>query len=112
MKKGSFLNIEDLRLMNRYGKHAGMLYDTFNDYYSVVHQEEGVLSDKVKELIALGASVATHCMPCIHLHTEKALKAGATKEEVAETIFVASMLGAASALTHGVVAVKAMEETE
>jgi AhpD family alkylhydroperoxidase len=108
--QGCFVAKEDLREMNQYARLAPMSYDVFNDYYRQVMEEDGVLSKKVRELVAIGAAHAAKCSPCIYLHTEKAKRAGATKEEITEAIFVASLIGAASALTHGTTALRLVGE--
>ncbi|MCH7664989.1 MAG: carboxymuconolactone decarboxylase family protein [Acidobacteria bacterium] len=63
--------------------------------------EEGTLSVKVKELIALGVAMTTQCPYCIGIHTDKATQAGATEKEMAEAVFVAAALRAGGAMTHG-----------
>lgn len=50
------------------------------------------LEKKEKELIAIALSVAVKCEPCIKRHVSSALRAGATEEEIAETIAVAIMM--------------------
>jgi AhpD family alkylhydroperoxidase len=55
-----------------------------------------VLDRKTKELIAIAASLATHCMGCLEGHIKKALKFGATKEELSETIAITMGVSAAS----------------
>ncbi|KPP86721.1 MAG: gamma-carboxymuconolactone decarboxylase subunit-like protein [Rhodobacteraceae bacterium HLUCCO07] len=49
-------------------------------------KENGALSFKEKEYVALGIAVATHCMPCIAFHVEALVKAGATRDEVADVL--------------------------
>ncbi len=44
------------------------------------------LSDKIKELVAVGASITANCQPCLAYHTEKAVASGADAEEIAEAI--------------------------
>lgn len=44
------------------------------------------LSDKLKELVAVGASVTANCQPCLQHHVEKALEFGAASEEVKAAI--------------------------
>ncbi len=46
---------------------------------------EGALSLREKELIAIGIGMAVRCEPCIYAHVEKAVKAGATREQLIET---------------------------
>src|SRR6478735_579820 len=54
------------------------------------------LDRKTKELIAIAASLATHCMGCLQGHIKKALKYGATKEELSETIAITMGVSAAA----------------
>src|SRR6266487_2198601 len=54
------------------------------------------LDRKTKELIAIAASLATHCNGCLEGHIKKALKYGATKEELSETIAITMGVAAAS----------------
>lgn len=67
---------------------------------------EGSLSVKEKELILVAVTLITACPYCIDTHVKNAKKAGATKEEVAEAIFVASALNAGSAFTKSPTALK------
>lgn len=46
------------------------------------------LSNKVKELVAVGASITANCQPCLQHHVEKALGLGADSEEVKAAIEV------------------------
>ncbi len=70
---------------------------------------EGALTVKHKELIALGIGVASRCEACINSHVEKALKAGASAEEIMEATGVAVMMGGGPAYTHAPVALAALE---
>lgn len=56
----------------------------------------GVLDGKTKELIALSDSVMADCAPCIEYHYRKAVEAGASKEEIAESIAIAMSVSAGS----------------
>jgi AhpD family alkylhydroperoxidase len=47
-----------------------------------------ILEDKIQELIALGASYAVNCKPCMEYHRKKAEKAGATTVEMLAAIAV------------------------
>ncbi len=62
--------------------------------------EEGRLSKKVKGLIAVACTYITRCPYCIEGHARRALKEGATKEEIAEAIAVAAALNAGASLAH------------
>jgi len=74
--------------------------------------KEGALSVKHKELIALGIGVAVRCEPCIDAHVEKALKAGASSEEIMEAAGVAVMMGGGPAYTYAPLVSSALERLE
>lgn len=61
---------------------------------------DGVIPKKYKELIALAVALTTQCPYCLEVHRNAAEAAGATREELAETAFVAVALRAGAALTH------------
>lgn len=65
--------------------------------------KEGTLSVKQKELIALGISIGIRCESCIAFHLTDALKAGATVEEINETIGVSIVMGGGPALMYGAI---------
>jgi len=66
------------------------------EFYKDTYKTEGaVLSRKMKELVAIGASMALNCPNCLDGHIKKALKDGATREEISEVIQVS--LGVAAA---------------
>ncbi|MBN1680925.1 MAG: carboxymuconolactone decarboxylase family protein [Anaerolineae bacterium] len=71
---------------------------------------DGVLSAKVKELIALGIAIAVHCDGCIAFHIHDALAAGASREEIAETIGVAVLMGGGPSVMYGCEALEALEQ--
>ena len=50
------------------------------------------MNEKVKELIAVGASVGAHCQPCLEYHVNKAREAGLTDDEIREAITVGHMV--------------------
>ena len=50
------------------------------------------MDDRMKELIAVGASVSANCQPCLRYHAGKAEKAGAAREEISEAIGVGKMV--------------------
>jgi AhpD family alkylhydroperoxidase len=62
---------------------------------------DGAIPKKYKELIAIAVGLTTQCPYCIEVHRKAAIAAGATRTELAETVFVATALRAGAALTHG-----------
>ena len=55
-------------------------------------------------------AITARCKYCIGIHVEKALKAGATKEEILEAATVAILMGGGPALTYIAEVKKALEE--
>lgn len=53
---------------------------------------QGALSVLEKELMAVAIGMATRCEPCIYAHVEKAVKAGATREQLTELAGVVVMM--------------------
>lgn len=59
--------------------------------------ENDVLDAKTRELISIAVAVTTRCDGCIAAHTDAAIKAGASREEVAATLATAISLNAGAA---------------
>ena len=72
--------------------------------------EDGALGAKTKELMALAVSVAVRCEGCIAYHVHDAVKAGATRQELLETIGVAIMMGGGPASMYAAHALDAIEQ--
>ncbi|HII92991.1 MAG TPA: carboxymuconolactone decarboxylase family protein [Methanosarcina sp.] len=58
--------------------------------------KDAFLDLKTKELIAVASSVLMRCQFCVDTHSQRAINAGATKEEIAEAISVAMFIAAGS----------------
>lgn len=71
---------------------------------------EGALSARVKQLIAVAVAHTTQCPYCIRGHTEAAVKAGATDEEIMEAIWVAAEMRAGAAYAHSTIALDTLEK--
>ena len=72
--------------------------------------EDGVLSAKVKEMMALAISIAVGCEGCIAYHTHDAIKAGATRAELLETIGVGVMMAGGPGTIYAAHALDAVEQ--
>ena len=72
--------------------------------------QNGALTVKEKELIAVGIAITIRCEGCIACHVLDAIKAGATREEIVETIEMAILMGGGPSIVYGDIAHKAMEE--
>jgi AhpD family alkylhydroperoxidase len=67
---------------------------------SAANAKDSKLGAKVRELISLAVAVSTHCDGCITVHTDNALKSGATREEIVEALGVAMATNTGAALIY------------
>jgi AhpD family alkylhydroperoxidase len=67
---------------------------------SAANAKNSLLGEKTRQLISLAVAVTTRCDGCITFHTDAALKAGASKEEIAEALGVAMAMNAGAALIY------------
>src|ERR1700731_3630788 len=76
--------------------------DTVRGYrtLSEANANTGKLDEKTRQLISLAVAVTTRCDGCIVVHSDAALKAGATREEIAEALGVAVAMNAGAALVY------------
>ncbi|MEA3485862.1 MAG: carboxymuconolactone decarboxylase family protein [Candidatus Aerophobetes bacterium] len=81
----------------------------FQDLMEAI-EKKGALDPKQKELIAIALSVGVQCKWCIAFHVQRALKEGATKEEILEATWVAVLMGGGPALMYSQLVLKALEE--
>ena len=80
----------------------------FGGFYQTV-MKEGALSVREKELIAMAIGLAQHCPPCINLHVQGCVKAGATRQQIFEAAGVAVMMQGGPAFTHVPEVIAALE---
>ena len=71
--------------------------------------KEGELTVKEKEMIALGIGIALRCKPCIYLHVQKCLDAGASREQIIEAAGVAVMMQGGPGYTYLPVVIDALD---
>ena len=60
----------------------------------------GALDVKTKELLGLVASTVLRCDDCVKYHLETCFKLGVTKEEMMETMSVATLVGGTIVIPH------------
>lgn len=80
--------------------------------YQVLSNANGkssLLGEKVRQLISLAVAVTTRCDGCITFHTDAVLKAGATKQEIAEALGVAMAMNAGAALIYSLRALDSVD---
>ena len=51
-----------------------------------------MIDSKIKELIAIGASVSANCHPCVKYHVNKAREMAIDEEEIQQAIEVGKMV--------------------
>jgi AhpD family alkylhydroperoxidase len=72
--------------------------------------ETKTLDTKAKELIALAVAVATRCDACVAFHAEAAMRRGATRAEVLETMGMAIYMGAGPSVMYAAQALEAFDQ--
>ena len=77
------------------------LFKAFVDFDTKAF-EEGALSVKVKELIAVATAHITQCPYCIDAYTTQCLETGANPEQMMEAVHVAAVMQAGITLVHSV----------
>ena len=60
----------------------------------------GALDVKTKELLGLVASAVLRCDDCVKYHLESSKEHGASKEEVMETLGIATLIGGTIVIPH------------
>lgn len=97
----SYYESKDLKKFGNIADYDKELADKFFSWYGEVFQD-GALTAKEKALIALAVSHAVQCPYCIDAYTEESLKLGYSKEQMMESVHVASAIRGGATLVHGV----------
>ena len=105
--KNSVNNV--MQMMEQLSQHQPETMRHFKAFMGSV-LKEGILDTKTKELIAIGTSITARCKYCIAIHVNKAIQAGATREEIMEAATVAILMGGGPAMTYVVEVKKAVDE--
>lgn len=107
----SQIELNDER-MKRLGKFREVLSDLMvpeSAVWDVVYKD-GALSAKQKRLTALGIALGAGCTNCILAQTMRALEAGATKDEILETISVVVAMRGTTGMAESLRVLKLLEE--
>jgi AhpD family alkylhydroperoxidase len=94
------------RLINSAPKEAA----AFLNLKHVAERKDGVIPVKYRELMSIAVSLTAQCAYCIEAHIQNAVQAGATREEIAETVFIAAALCAGGAVASGFLAMRLFDE--
>ncbi|GLO76231.1 alkyl hydroperoxide reductase AhpD [Phaeobacter italicus] len=69
----------------------------------------GALSEKTKEIMALGIAIATRCDSCIGFHTKSLVRLGTTRDEFCEALAMATYMGGGPSMAYSAKALKAFD---
>ena len=75
-----------------------------------VTYKEGALSTKVKRLMAMAIALRAGCTNCILAQTQNALDAGATTDDILETIMVVTAMSGTTGIAESLRVIKYLEE--
>jgi len=101
---------EDTKRFKDMRQLAPVEFEAWVNLDRIVGREDGKIPRKYRELIALAVAHTTQCVYCIDAHVKGAKKAGASREEIVETAFLAAALRAGGAWSHGTLALKLYDE--
>jgi AhpD family alkylhydroperoxidase len=104
-----FFSKETIKSLRKLRQLKPDLFKALMDWDDMVFRD-GALPAKTKELMAVTAAHVTDCPWCIEEHVKRAIKQGATDEEIAEAAFVAMSLRAGAAFAHSSIAMAVSDE--
>jgi len=112
--RSDYLRELTLRRKKAHAKFSKLSPEVYRKYLELEQAafSEGELSQKTKELIAVGISAGVGCEGCIQWHTEYALKHGATEKEIMEAIEVAIEIGGGKAVTTARIAMEVLDQVK
>ena len=99
------------KMMAELGKNLPAVMGAFGRLHGAA-SADGALSPKVKELIALAIGITVRCNGCIAYHVHDAAAAGASRDEILETIGVAILMGGGPSVMYGAEALTALDQLE
>lgn len=67
---------------------------------SLTFSSEGALDRKSKELLGLVASLVLRCDDCVSYHIASSVEAGASKDEIMETMSIGLVVGGTIVIPH------------
>jgi AhpD family alkylhydroperoxidase len=101
---------QDLEYAEALIKFAPKEASAFFNLKHTAERKDGVIPGKYRELMCVAVALTTQCAYCIDAHVKNAVQAGATREEIAETVFIAAALRAGGAVGNGLLAMRLFEE--
>ena len=99
----------DMKLLKNMSQLSPEEFKAWLNLNNIVGREDGQIPVKYRQLMALAVACTTQCVYCLEGHVKSARRAGASREEVSETAFIAAAMRAGGAVAHGAVALKFYE---
>ncbi len=93
---------KDREYMTKLRKGSIAPFSALMGFNESLHKPEFPLSPKHYELIAFAVALTTQCVYCVDRHINDARKAGATDQEIADTVHIAGVVRARSTLHQGI----------
>ena len=106
----NYYDSDDIKKLRKLRELKPDTFKAFLDFDAKAF-EDGAISVKNKELIAIAVGHVTQCPYCIDAHVQRAKKAGASDVEIAEAVFVAMALRAGGSWAHSCIAMQALEKS-
>lgn len=67
---------------------------------NLTYREDGALDTRTKELMGLVASLVLRCDDCVSYHIGQSVAAGASREEIMETMSIGLVVGGSIVIPH------------
>ena len=109
MEKLLEINQDLQKYKNMVGQACPVVGSTHDMFMKEVYKD-AALSRKMKRLIGIAIGVRTGSFSCMVNQTRRAVEAGATKEEIMESVSVAIAMGGTTTIEYGAKVVKVLEE--
>ncbi|MCG8435909.1 MAG: carboxymuconolactone decarboxylase family protein [Gammaproteobacteria bacterium] len=100
------------KMNERILEHDNRVIKRFFSLDNLTYQQEGVLPVKTKELMGLVSSLVLRCDDCISYHISQSKLAGATRDEIMETMSIGLVVGGSIVIPHMRRAVAFLDEIE
>ena len=94
------------------GKYQKEAPDTFVGFgiMGKAAKKDGALSEKTKELIALGIAISTRCETCIAYHVKSLVRLETTRKEFCEALEMISYMGGGPSISYSAKALEAFDQ--
>ncbi|QRG66559.1 carboxymuconolactone decarboxylase family protein [Brevibacillus choshinensis] len=106
----SYYSPANLERISDLMKRSPAAAEAYLQFERQVYEAPSLLSQKMKELIALTVAHVTGCPYCIDVHVKKFKALDGTMEEIMEALLVAASTRAGAILSHGLNALISHEE--